>query len=280
MACASVRSRRACHSEPPLTKAPLASGSALLSTCLSSPFADTRHTSRFMVIWLTLVPFTLWEPCGWATVPLCLIIAFLLLGGCSDSCTASCLHSCLCMAGWVAATGAAPVRAPKCWSAHVRPLSYTQAWCNRPYERLCWHTIGYDHWLPCLCPLGLQALRRLGWTLRSRSGAAAWLSEACRIAQQRTVCHPEAAKLGCLRPAGLRSSLQYDTLRQPNTTHRACSLHCSILALEAICATAERDVAQLRRIHGLAGECWKSVWGSSEGGDGGSGSGGDVELEV
>ena len=39
-----------------------------------------RHTSRFLVIWLTLLPFTLWQSCGWALVPMSLIIAFLLLG--------------------------------------------------------------------------------------------------------------------------------------------------------------------------------------------------------
>ena len=32
------------------------------------------------MIWLTLLPFTLFNECGWTTVPLSLIIAFLLLG--------------------------------------------------------------------------------------------------------------------------------------------------------------------------------------------------------
>ncbi|EFN53422.1 hypothetical protein CHLNCDRAFT_136634 [Chlorella variabilis] len=44
------------------------------------PLSYTRHTSRFMMIWLTLLPFSLWDNCGWASVPLCGIIAFLLLG--------------------------------------------------------------------------------------------------------------------------------------------------------------------------------------------------------
>jgi hypothetical protein len=33
-----------------------------------------------MMIWLTLLPFSLWGTCGWTTVPLAFIIAFLLLG--------------------------------------------------------------------------------------------------------------------------------------------------------------------------------------------------------
>ena len=38
-----------------------------------------RHTSRFLVIWLTVMPFTLWKTCHWAMVPASLIICFLLL---------------------------------------------------------------------------------------------------------------------------------------------------------------------------------------------------------
>ncbi len=45
--------------------------------CLALP---RRHTSRFMMIWLTLLPFTLYDTCGWSTIPLCGTIAFLLLG--------------------------------------------------------------------------------------------------------------------------------------------------------------------------------------------------------
>ena len=39
-----------------------------------------RHTSRFLVIWLGLMPFTLWKSCHWAMVPASAIICFLLLG--------------------------------------------------------------------------------------------------------------------------------------------------------------------------------------------------------
>lgn len=38
-----------------------------------------RHTSRFLVIWLTIMPFTLWKSCHWSMVPAAFIICFLLL---------------------------------------------------------------------------------------------------------------------------------------------------------------------------------------------------------
>jgi predicted membrane chloride channel (bestrophin family) len=44
------------------------------------PLSYTRHTSRFMVIWLSALPLGLWSSCGFATVPLTVTIAFLLLG--------------------------------------------------------------------------------------------------------------------------------------------------------------------------------------------------------
>jgi predicted membrane chloride channel (bestrophin family) len=44
------------------------------------PLSYTRHTSRFLMIWLTLLPFTLWTACRWATLPLALVVSFLLLG--------------------------------------------------------------------------------------------------------------------------------------------------------------------------------------------------------
>jgi hypothetical protein len=33
-----------------------------------------------MMIWLTLLPFTLWDSCRWGTFPIAFIVAFLLLG--------------------------------------------------------------------------------------------------------------------------------------------------------------------------------------------------------
>ncbi|PRW33726.1 UPF0187 chloroplastic [Chlorella sorokiniana] len=44
------------------------------------PLSYTRHTSRFMMIWLTLLPFTLWDSCHWAMLPIAGIVSFLLLG--------------------------------------------------------------------------------------------------------------------------------------------------------------------------------------------------------
>ncbi|KAI8103355.1 hypothetical protein M9435_004694 [Picochlorum sp. BPE23] len=44
------------------------------------PLSYTRHTSRFMIIWLSLLPFALWESCGWGMVPLSVAISLLTLG--------------------------------------------------------------------------------------------------------------------------------------------------------------------------------------------------------
>lgn len=44
------------------------------------PLSYTRHTSRFMVIWLSALPLGLYDTCGWATIPLSVVITFLLLG--------------------------------------------------------------------------------------------------------------------------------------------------------------------------------------------------------
>lgn len=43
------------------------------------PLSYTRYTSRFLIMWLTFVPFTLWDTCGWATIFYTGITAFLLL---------------------------------------------------------------------------------------------------------------------------------------------------------------------------------------------------------
>ncbi|KAL4423335.1 hypothetical protein ABPG77_006130 [Micractinium sp. CCAP 211/92] len=42
--------------------------------------AYTRHTSRFLVAWLTFLPFGLAAIYGWLTIPICGVIAFLLAG--------------------------------------------------------------------------------------------------------------------------------------------------------------------------------------------------------
>ncbi|KAJ9511283.1 hypothetical protein QJQ45_017130 [Haematococcus lacustris] len=44
------------------------------------PLSYTRHTARFLMVWLACLPFTLWSYCGWAMVPLTALISFVLLG--------------------------------------------------------------------------------------------------------------------------------------------------------------------------------------------------------
>jgi Bestrophin, RFP-TM, chloride channel len=44
------------------------------------PVSYTRHTSRFLLIWLTVLPFALYSQLEWASVPAVGFIALLLLG--------------------------------------------------------------------------------------------------------------------------------------------------------------------------------------------------------
>ncbi len=44
------------------------------------PLSYTRHTTRFLFLWLTFLPLSIYKLCGWATIPTTLIIAFVLLG--------------------------------------------------------------------------------------------------------------------------------------------------------------------------------------------------------
>lgn len=44
------------------------------------PVSYTRHTSRFLLLWLTILPYALWAKLAWATVPAVGLIALLLLG--------------------------------------------------------------------------------------------------------------------------------------------------------------------------------------------------------
>ncbi|GBF88612.1 hypothetical protein Rsub_01327 [Raphidocelis subcapitata] len=44
------------------------------------PLSYSRHTSRFLVAWLTFLPFCAWSELGWATVPVDVILGFFLLG--------------------------------------------------------------------------------------------------------------------------------------------------------------------------------------------------------
>ena len=44
------------------------------------PVSYTRHTSRFLLIWLTILPLALYAKLAWATVPAVGFISLLLLG--------------------------------------------------------------------------------------------------------------------------------------------------------------------------------------------------------
>eukprot|EP01024_Parvocaulis_polyphysoides_P007141 TRINITY_DN12147_c0_g1_i10.p1 TRINITY_DN12147_c0_g1~~TRINITY_DN12147_c0_g1_i10.p1 ORF type:complete len:500 (-),score=22.15 TRINITY_DN12147_c0_g1_i10:449-1948(-) len=44
------------------------------------PQSYTRHTSRFLMVWLTFLPFSLWSELHWFTAPATAITAFFLLG--------------------------------------------------------------------------------------------------------------------------------------------------------------------------------------------------------
>ena len=43
--------------------------------------AMRRHTSRILMMWVAILPFTLWDQCKYLTAPVAAVIAFLLLGG-------------------------------------------------------------------------------------------------------------------------------------------------------------------------------------------------------
>lgn len=42
--------------------------------------ADTYHTSRFLVFWLLLLPFTLYTELGWGALPIAPVVTFLIFG--------------------------------------------------------------------------------------------------------------------------------------------------------------------------------------------------------
>jgi predicted membrane chloride channel (bestrophin family) len=44
------------------------------------PLAYTRHTSRFIIVFLTFLPFALWPYLLWLTAPATAMLAFLLVG--------------------------------------------------------------------------------------------------------------------------------------------------------------------------------------------------------
>ncbi|MEW5303003.1 MAG: hypothetical protein WDW36_005736 [Sanguina aurantia] len=44
------------------------------------PLTYTRHTSRFMLVWLAALPLAIWDDCGWATPMILGLVSFFLLG--------------------------------------------------------------------------------------------------------------------------------------------------------------------------------------------------------
>lgn len=42
--------------------------------------ADTRHTARFLVLWLWVLPLSLWDRLGWGVIPTTAVVSYLLLG--------------------------------------------------------------------------------------------------------------------------------------------------------------------------------------------------------
>jgi putative membrane protein len=47
---------------------------------MHKPGTDTRHTSRFLMLWLATLPYVLWNHVGWGVVPSTAVISFLLFG--------------------------------------------------------------------------------------------------------------------------------------------------------------------------------------------------------
>eukprot|EP00798_Chlamydomonas_sp_ICE-L_P022581 gene22581-29714_t len=44
------------------------------------PLSYTRHTGRFLMLWMGALPFTLWQYAGWAMVLITALVSFVLLG--------------------------------------------------------------------------------------------------------------------------------------------------------------------------------------------------------
>jgi ion channel-forming bestrophin family protein len=44
------------------------------------PLHYTRFTSRFLLLWLAILPMGMWDVIGWATIPATFVMAVLLLG--------------------------------------------------------------------------------------------------------------------------------------------------------------------------------------------------------
>jgi hypothetical protein len=63
-----------------LSSSPFLACAEFSPSTLSPSTPCCRHNSRFLLIWLTLLPFTLWDTCHWGMLPVTGLVAFLLLG--------------------------------------------------------------------------------------------------------------------------------------------------------------------------------------------------------
>lgn len=66
--------------EQMLNLADISVGSCQRISSSPIPLMYTRHLSRFLLLWLTFLPFALWDFEVWVTIPTMTVVSFLLLG--------------------------------------------------------------------------------------------------------------------------------------------------------------------------------------------------------
>ena len=54
--------------------------SKTLAAAAAAVAGPCRHTGRFLVLWLTCLPFVIWQELGWFSVPISMVVSFLLFG--------------------------------------------------------------------------------------------------------------------------------------------------------------------------------------------------------
>lgn len=52
---------------------------ACITDLATALYPNRRHTARFLVIWLALLPFSIFASCGWVTVFSSVVLGFFLL---------------------------------------------------------------------------------------------------------------------------------------------------------------------------------------------------------
>lgn len=80
------------------------------------PLSYTRHTSRFLVCWLTLLPFCVADAFGWLTVPISIGLAFFLFG---IEVRISCWRTQQKRAEWLCWLASSTLRSQRQWSASL-----------------------------------------------------------------------------------------------------------------------------------------------------------------